>query len=232
VKRGEIRWYTFRLPDKRRPVLILTRNDVIDRLNEIIVIPATRTIRGLTTEVVLTCYLSETRWAEVRDALLIACAFRISEDQAINAAKQIRALDAGVKFSPQFAGTKVPSFEEALALAHGKIGVYGGAGFLRKVQAIGSSLKIVPEAYSAATLEKLLGDLKPRVVALDAGDFTDAAIMVAKRAGVEIYVDRLGSADNASAWQDAVDRGAAGIQTDRPAELAEYLRSHQLRKPD
>jgi mRNA interferase MazF len=54
VKRGEIRWYTFRLPDKRRPVLILTRNDVIDRLNEIIVVPATRTIRGLTTEIVLT----------------------------------------------------------------------------------------------------------------------------------------------------------------------------------
>ena len=37
---------------------------------------------------------------------------------------QIRALDAGAKFSPQFAGTKVPSFEEALALAHGNIGVY------------------------------------------------------------------------------------------------------------
>jgi mRNA interferase MazF len=54
VKRGEIRWYTFRLPDKRRPVLVLTRNDVIDRLNEIIVVSATRTIRGLTTEVVLT----------------------------------------------------------------------------------------------------------------------------------------------------------------------------------
>ncbi len=51
MKRGEIRWYTFRLPDKRRPVLVLTRNDVIDRLNEIIVVPATRTIRGLTTEV-------------------------------------------------------------------------------------------------------------------------------------------------------------------------------------
>ena len=39
VKRGEIRWYTFRLPDKRRPVLVLTRNDVIDHLNEIIVVP-------------------------------------------------------------------------------------------------------------------------------------------------------------------------------------------------
>jgi mRNA interferase MazF len=108
VRRGEIRWYTFRLPDKRRPVLILTRNEVIDRLNEIIVVPATRTIRGLTTEVVLTaddgmpaacalnfdhvslaqrsrigpvlCDLLETRWAEVRDALLIACGFGRSSD--------------------------------------------------------------------------------------------------------------------------------------------------------
>jgi len=39
VKRGEIRWYTFALPDKRRPVLILTRDDVIDHINEIIVVP-------------------------------------------------------------------------------------------------------------------------------------------------------------------------------------------------
>ena len=54
MRRGEIRWYTFRLPDKRRPVLILTRSEVIDRLNEIIVVPATRTIRGLPTEVALT----------------------------------------------------------------------------------------------------------------------------------------------------------------------------------
>ena len=65
--RGEIRWYTFRLPDKRRPVLILTRNDVIDRLNEIIVAPATRTIRGLNTEVFLT----------IDDGMPAACALNL-----------------------------------------------------------------------------------------------------------------------------------------------------------
>jgi mRNA interferase MazF len=54
LTRGEIRWYTFRLPDKRRPVLVLTRDEVIDRLNEVIVAPVTRTIRGLRTEVLLT----------------------------------------------------------------------------------------------------------------------------------------------------------------------------------
>lgn len=54
LTRGEIRWYTFRFPDKRRPVLVLARDEVIDRLNEIIVVPATRTIRGLRTELLLT----------------------------------------------------------------------------------------------------------------------------------------------------------------------------------
>ena len=42
-----------RCTDKRRPVLLLTRDDVIDRLNEIIVVPVTRTIRGIASEVPL-----------------------------------------------------------------------------------------------------------------------------------------------------------------------------------
>jgi mRNA-degrading endonuclease toxin of MazEF toxin-antitoxin module len=41
-------------PDKRRPVLLLTRDEVIEQLGEIIAAPVTRTIRGLATEVVLT----------------------------------------------------------------------------------------------------------------------------------------------------------------------------------
>ena len=53
MRRGEIRWYTFAAPDKRRPVLLLTRDSVIETLNELIVAPATRTIRGLATEILL-----------------------------------------------------------------------------------------------------------------------------------------------------------------------------------
>ena len=103
MRRGEIRWYTFRAPDKRSPVLILSRNAVADVLNEIVVVPATRTIRGLSSEVLLTeddgmpaaCALNfdhisltqrsllgsvigilpPHRWDEVRTALLNACGF-------------------------------------------------------------------------------------------------------------------------------------------------------------
>jgi mRNA interferase MazF len=106
VKRGEIRWYTFRSPDKRRPVMILARTEVAASLNELIVVPVTRTIRGLSTEVVLTeddgmptacalnfdhialaqrdrlgsvlCALRDERWSEVQQALLTACGFAVT----------------------------------------------------------------------------------------------------------------------------------------------------------
>ena len=123
MKRGEIRCYTFRLPDKRRPVLVLTRNDVIDRLNEIIVVPATRTIRGLTTEVVLTpddgmpaacalnfdhvslaqrnrigavlCSLPETLSPGVQRALLIACGGPPAEQLELGLFEAIGSLQDG-----------------------------------------------------------------------------------------------------------------------------------------
>jgi len=53
MKRGEIRWYTFSAPDKKRPVLILSRNSVVPYLGEVTVAPITTTIRNIPSEVVL-----------------------------------------------------------------------------------------------------------------------------------------------------------------------------------
>jgi len=52
-KRGEIRWYTFKAPDKKRPVLILTRNSIMEYLGEVTVAPVTSTIRDIFSEVCL-----------------------------------------------------------------------------------------------------------------------------------------------------------------------------------
>ena len=52
VRRGEVWWYE--PPEfKRRPVVILTRDGVIDHLNQVVAAPITRTIRSIPTEVVL-----------------------------------------------------------------------------------------------------------------------------------------------------------------------------------
>ena len=53
MRRGEIRWYTFKRPDKRRPVLILTRDSILEYLGEVTVAPVTSTVRNIPTEVLL-----------------------------------------------------------------------------------------------------------------------------------------------------------------------------------
>ena len=54
MRRGEVRWYQFARPDKRRPVLILTRDSAIEFLAETTIAPLTRTIRDVPSEVILT----------------------------------------------------------------------------------------------------------------------------------------------------------------------------------
>jgi mRNA interferase MazF len=104
MQRGEIRWYPFTSPDKKRPVLILTRDSVLDYLGEVTIAPITSTIRGIPSEVPLTpedgmprpcavnldhvqtvsrgkvgsliTVLPSNRMEEVRSALLFALGFR------------------------------------------------------------------------------------------------------------------------------------------------------------
>jgi mRNA interferase MazF len=54
VRRGDVCWYSFKTPDKKRPVLILTRDSAIGILNSVTIAPLTSTIRSIPTEVVLT----------------------------------------------------------------------------------------------------------------------------------------------------------------------------------
>jgi mRNA interferase MazF len=103
VRRGEVRWYRFAAPDKRRPVVILTRDSILDALGEVTIAPVTSTIRDIPSEVVLTVHegmprdcaanldhiqtvaknkigvlittLSRDRMAEIRAALLFALGF-------------------------------------------------------------------------------------------------------------------------------------------------------------
>ena len=54
MRRGEVRWYKSSAPDKKRPVLILTRDSIIEYLGEVTVAPITSVIRDIPSEVSLT----------------------------------------------------------------------------------------------------------------------------------------------------------------------------------
>ena len=53
IARGEVRNYQFGAPDKKRPVVVLTRNSAITYLSTVTVAPVTSTIRGVPSEVIL-----------------------------------------------------------------------------------------------------------------------------------------------------------------------------------
>ncbi len=164
--------------------------------------------------------------------------------------EEIRKLDFGDKW-PEFKGTQVPTFDEAFELAKGKIKiyldckqisakdlvdtvvkhgmedqvvVYGGLNLHKEVQKLNPRIKVMPEAVNPEIAAKIVQELSPLVMAFDARDFRDDVIAVARNAKAGIYVDRLGPADNPPSWEDAVMRGATGIQTDHPAELVKFLR--------
>lgn len=71
--RGEIRWYTFKAPDKRRPVLLLTRDSAISFLHSVTVAPLTTTIRDIPSEVIV----------DESDGIPRACAINLDNLQTV-----------------------------------------------------------------------------------------------------------------------------------------------------
>ena len=173
---------------------------------------------------------------------------------------QIRELDLGARFPGQFPGLQVPTFDEALALARKTgIGIYvhckqalpeelvaaidrhqmgehvlffadneSDPRLLPEIARLRPDWKVMPEAFNPAHVRELMETLRPKIIAFDNRDFDDATIGAAREANAGIFVDRL--ANNPAAWQNAIDRGATGIQTDYPDELAAFLRSHGYHK--
>lgn len=51
MDRGEVRWFTFASPNKRRPIVVLTQQNAIKYLNDITVAQITSTVRDVPSQV-------------------------------------------------------------------------------------------------------------------------------------------------------------------------------------
>ncbi len=71
--RGDVCYHTFKFPDKRRPVLILTRDILIPELNVVTIAPLTTTIRDESTQVLL----------DESDGVFEVCAVNLTNIQTV-----------------------------------------------------------------------------------------------------------------------------------------------------
>lgn len=96
MKRGEV-WWADEPEIGRRPVLILTREGAVPALRRLIVVPATRTIRGLRTEVLLTedddmpieCVLTLDNITTIPKALLTSRICRLRGDRMVEVCRAL-----------------------------------------------------------------------------------------------------------------------------------------------
>lgn len=168
--------------------------------------------------------------------------------------EQIKKLDLGARFLGKFPGLRVPTFDEVLELAKGKIGIYvdtksaapkdliaaierhdmgehvmfwsESVDFLKQIAALRPAWKLMPEAFDPKHVQDLVTVLHPYVLGFDARDFDAPTIMAAHAAKTGIFVDLNSPQD----WEDGIAAGVAGIQTDWPVELMAYLRARGYHK--
>lgn len=158
-----------------------------------------------------------------------------------------------IKHDPLKPGDELPSFDEVLDLAKGRIRIYldvkqampasivgkveqhgmresiltyGNPALLRELVQLRPGWPCMPESVNVEVLRDNLARLKPPAIAFGAGDFTAELVDMARKAGCDVFLDRQGKTDYPEFWQAAIDRGATGIQTDRPSALVPWLREH------
>ncbi len=167
---------------------------------------------------------------------------------------EIKKLDLGARFPGKFPNLRVPTFDEALELCKGKIGIYVDTkaatpkdliaaierhdmgdhvmfwsehvDFLQQIAALRPSWTLLPEAYNPKHVQELMTVLHPHVLGFDGRDFNEPTLRAANAANAGVFVDLNSPQD----WEDGIAAGVAGIQTDWPFELMAYLRARGLHK--
>ena len=168
--------------------------------------------------------------------------------------RELRSLDIGVRLGPRWKGQRVPTLNEIFGLCKDKIGIYldlkdGSIETVaRRIKDHGMRRQVVwcispndvdalraacpncipmPDPESEETLPRMLERTKPAIVAPVWSDFSATFAATCHDVGAMVFVDERESTQ--ANWQQALDWGADGIQTDDPAKLIAYLRERDPR---
>ncbi|QDU80389.1 Glycerophosphoryl diester phosphodiesterase [Polystyrenella longa] len=170
---------------------------------------------------------------------------------------EVQSLDAGIKRGEEWKGTRIPTFRECLETCQGKIGVYVDhknadiSQVVRLLNEFDMIEQTIVYCYSAKTvkaykqhapqirvmmghpdteekLKQIMRDVKPETLDGNLSDWTDQQAELARELGAELWFDCLGDSDNKMGWERGLILKATGIQSDRPNELIEFLKTKGL----
>ena len=169
---------------------------------------------------------------------------------------EIKALDAGSWFDPSFAGTRLATADEALALLRGRTNAYieakdipaeAAVALLARHDMFGSSViyaradelaamraidprvrGFVPRPpKDLALLPALVERVRPSVFGSSDREITAEIVAACHAAGALVFVNNL-HVDAPEGWARTISLGGDALETDHPAALLAYLRERGL----
>lgn len=168
---------------------------------------------------------------------------------------ELKAMDIGSRIGTEWRNERIPEFEEILSLCKGKIALYidlkdasiervmpilrkydmqknvvwyAGFGPLKIIQKECPECLLMPDPGVEALLTKTLDQWNPKVVATSWGSCSEQFFKIAHARGAKVFMDE----DGKQCWEQALEWGVDGIQTNDPADLIAVLkkRAEQLEK--
>jgi glycerophosphoryl diester phosphodiesterase len=168
---------------------------------------------------------------------------------------EIRKLDLGAGYGPEWKGTRVPSFEEILQLCRGKIGIYldlKAASIPELVKLIKeynmerSIIWYIPANRTAAisqldrecpdcivtpdpgkeeNLDEVIKSIRPHVIATDMGVLTNSFVSKSHKGNALVFCDE--DKGTTDEWSKMINWKTDGIQTDDPEGLIRFLKARK-----
>lgn len=165
---------------------------------------------------------------------------------------ELKQMDIGARVGEKWKGTRIPTVEEIFRVCSGNIGVYIDlkeplvpevTALLRKyhlqhravwyipasrMEAILQVQKLCPESFvmpdpgPAKNIAAVTARVHPGVLATDMGELSETYVASAHENGAMVFVDD--KAGTIEEWKRILTWETDGIQTDKPAELIEFLR--------
>lgn len=169
--------------------------------------------------------------------------------------EEIQKLDIGEKTDPDWKNTRIPTVEEILELCRGKIRIYldlkeplvpellqiidkykmerdiiwyipaSRMEIIKQLQNLCPDCIPTPDPGPEKNIQEVVAQVHPRVLASDMGQLTESFVKTAHAGNAKVFVDeKKGTPEE---WQQIIDWGTDGIQTDDPAALIEFLKKRE-----
>ena len=169
--------------------------------------------------------------------------------------EEIKKLDIGEKTGPDWKNTRIPTIEEILQLCRGQIGIYldlkeplvpellriihkydmerniiwyipaSRMEIIKQLKTLCYQCIPMPDPGPEKNIQEVVTQIHPRMLASDMGQLNESFVKTAHANNLKVFVDE--EKGTPAEWEQIIQWGTDGIQTDNPAALIKFLKNRK-----